>query len=532
MTGTFDLARDRWLPVTLTDGTVADVGLAEAFLRAHEIADLAGLNPPARAGLYRVLTALTYRITGLDDTSDSDDPWPRERVAALAKGHFDPAAVEAYFERWAHRFDLFDPDRPFLQDPALAAECPAGPCGLTTILWERPGGQNAHTLFSPYHEANPGTATILEAVEALLAATYYGPSGRCQTRAHGGGKGSANFTYIGPLRSRVSYHPVGSTLFVTLLAHLVAPNTVDLPNPNRVADLPEWEWESLPPTSGAKPRPVGPVSLLTGNNGHAMLLVPSQGGGGVSDGYFSWRYALKDDAQPVGFDPYLSYRNEKGKVISRQADAGREAWRDVAGILAAVTATPDPVTYQPPQVTTAMTTLPLPTLATIRMAALGYVQHGFQPVNEDWYASIAPARILTALSDHADPDAVAYRTAVPEWVSVADAEAQTLSGALHRAYTQGHNVDPTSDRAQAWSSAATTRFWVAAHRAFRDAFAAHPGGQAFADAIPATKPALRRIVIDLYRDQTSSVRDGRAMAAVAKNQPRHVADPPTGNEAP
>ena len=134
------------------------------------------------------------------------------------------------------------------------------------------------------------------------------------------------------------------------------------------------------------------------------------------------------------------------------------------------------MTYQPPQVTTAMTTLPLPTLATIRMAALGYVQHGFQPVNEDWYASIASARILTALSDHADPDAVAYRTAVPEW-GVADAEAQTLSGALHRAYTQGHNVDPTSDRAQAWSSAATTRFWVAAHRAFRDAWPPTPAGR-------------------------------------------------------
>lgn len=525
----FNVATDPWLPVTLTDGTTKIVSLRDALVRAHEIADLAAVSPPARAGLYRILTVLTYRVTGLDDASDSDDPWPRQRAAALSKGRFDEAAIDTYFAQWGHRFDLFDTERPFLQDPALATECPAGPAGLTTILWERPSGANAHTLFSPYHEANPGTASILAAVEALLAAVYYGPSGRCQTRAHGGGKGSANFLSIGPLRSRVSYHPLGPTLFVTLMAHLLAPTGIDLPNPDRIADVPEWEWETLPPTSGAKPRPVGPLSLLAGNNGHAMLLVPGDDGRSVVNGYFSWRYATKAE-EVTGFDPYLSYRTDKGKTITRQADAEREMWRDVAGILAGTASAPDPSEYQPPTVATAMTTLPLNVLISIRMSALGYVQHAFQPTNDDWYASVGPARVLSGLCDRPDSDAAAYRTAVPEWVEIADAEAKTLSRALYFAYTQAYNVDGKSDRAKAWQNEARPAFWAAAHTEFRAALTAHPDGESFAAAVPAAKPLLRRIVIDLYRDLTANVRDARALKAVAQNQPRYVAAVPTGNE--
>lgn len=44
----------------------AAVGLRELLERAHEIEGLAVTVPPALAGLYRVLYALTARVTGLD----------------------------------------------------------------------------------------------------------------------------------------------------------------------------------------------------------------------------------------------------------------------------------------------------------------------------------------------------------------------------------------------------------------------------------------------------------------------------------
>ncbi len=107
------------------------MGLCELFKQAHEIEDVE-IPVPCGGGLMRILAPIAARIAadGGDRLDDPDvaediDDWFDLRERVLKAGRFDPRAVEAYFNRedLAGRFDLFHPERPFLQDPRLVAEC-------------------------------------------------------------------------------------------------------------------------------------------------------------------------------------------------------------------------------------------------------------------------------------------------------------------------------------------------------------------------------------------------------------------------
>ncbi|MHB9858138.1 type I-E CRISPR-associated protein Cse1/CasA [Streptomyces sp. YIM S03343] len=128
----FDLRDEPWIPVRMTDGAVLCLGLRNVFERAHEIRDLELPVAPAAAGLLRILAAMTARIARVGDTAlgdaglaESVDDWLLARRSVLSQGRFDPDAVNAYFDEEvpSGRFDLFDAERPFLQDPRLTVEC-------------------------------------------------------------------------------------------------------------------------------------------------------------------------------------------------------------------------------------------------------------------------------------------------------------------------------------------------------------------------------------------------------------------------
>ncbi|MDB4872927.1 MAG: CRISPR-associated protein Cse1 family, partial [Gemmatimonadales bacterium] len=119
----FDLIERRWLPVRI-DGVPATVGLRDLFLQAHEVTDVDVGLPPAASGLWRLLTVLAARVTGLDAAGRGGvESWHARREELLNVGAFDRNMIDTYFERYRDRFDLFHPQRPWLQDPRLAEEC-------------------------------------------------------------------------------------------------------------------------------------------------------------------------------------------------------------------------------------------------------------------------------------------------------------------------------------------------------------------------------------------------------------------------
>lgn len=388
MTDGFDLRDEPWIPVRLAGRSVR-VGLRELFHRAHDIEDLELPVPPTASGLLRILAALTARIAyndgvrlGDEDLTDDIDDWFVLRTKVLARGRFDTAAVDAYFDKEvpAGRFDLFDAERPFLQDPRLRAECvdakgKPNPSGVNKLVLGRPTGVNGAVLFGHFTDGEPVPIPAAEAAWHLIAQLYYGPSGQCTPRritSHKPGNGDA-----GPLRKSVSFHVWAPELFTTLVLAVPAPaDSVDLDSEDRCP----WEEATLPDPLDALPAVTWPGRLLTGRARHAVLLEPSADRTEVADAYVTWS---THEPPPTAADPYVVLDMPKtgGAPFARPADGQRALWRDLDALLLKG----DGQAQWP----SSFEHLPPPLRPTLRVRAYGFDQDG-QQRDSSWYEATTP----------------------------------------------------------------------------------------------------------------------------------------------
>ncbi|MFF2508676.1 type I-E CRISPR-associated protein Cse1/CasA [Streptomyces sp. NPDC058067] len=323
----FNLVSEPWASALRADDACLDspgptsMGLRQLLLEAQDIRALAVGPAPALSALYRILYAVTARVTGLDEAPDGPDEWLDRRAELLETGA-DAEAVDAYFARYPGRFDLFG-SRPFLQDPRLAEQCPK-PAGVNKLVLGRPAGNNS-SWFGHHFDDEPAPLPAAEAISHLLMWLYYGPSGRCATRTVG--RTSEANSSAGPLRSSLSFHPEGSNLWISLLAGLTPPES----SVRREVDQCPWEAADLSdPLAPASPYP-GPLSRLTGGWQHALLLVPEASGRQVTDAYITWGHRGK---KPLTRDAYVIWQlSQQGNYYARPADSGRALWRDVDALL-------------------------------------------------------------------------------------------------------------------------------------------------------------------------------------------------------
>ncbi|MBD2895634.1 hypothetical protein amrb99_45730 [Actinomadura sp. RB99] len=380
-----DLADDGLIPVhPAVDG--GRVGLRELMVRAHELTDVDVPIPPAAAGLWRVLTVLAARVTGLDRQEDGADEWFDRRDDILDRGTFDADAVHEYFNRFPGRFDLFDSERPWLQDPRLATECDSE-SGINKLAMERPAGQNQVWL-DHHHDGQAGPLDLTTALFHLLAQLYYGPSGRCTARRVNGRK-EANMT-AGPLRRVVSFHPLGRNLFESLV--------ISIPFLGRREgdDLAPWEYDELPDPLGVPPMPGGVAGVLTGRFRHALLLVPSADRTEVVNAYLTWAWR---NPHPEVRDPYLIYQaNKEGDFYTRRADASRALWRDVDALLLEDVGVRGGRSARPDAFGAGIEMLPFDVRAALRVRAYGFHQDG-QTRDQQWFAATTPAVLGTLFGD-------------------------------------------------------------------------------------------------------------------------------------
>lgn len=531
------LDADPWLPVQNLDGSIDRVSFRALFTDAHNVARLILTSPAGYASLNRILAAIAYRVSGLTPTTTATI-WYDERTALYERGHFDSALVNEYFDRYRDRFDLFDAHRPWMQDPRLRTECKTE-TGINKIIVGRPSGNNA-TFLSPFHHENQSPVDVASAVENLLINQFYGASGRCTTRTHEALPAEAGFTAIGPLRSRLSYHPQGANLFQTLVASLIAPQQFAA-HGNPGSDLADWELPALYDPKLPRPVPAGIISYLANNSGHALLLHGQTSSEThdveVTTGWYTWKYhKLVKPGPSLLQDPFLAYRrNKDGSVMARQAKLGRDLWRDLPALLSPTT---EPDGFQQPQVISALREFPEEVRGPLRVAAYGFVQHGFQPTNDDWNASLSPA-VLHALQlgqRHQSPtDGDEWRTAIAEWVRLSEQEAVVLNKALTGALQQAYKLDPQKDDRFAWANKVRAEYWRRAHTLFTDAVESSATGAIFGGTTSGPQGAdalLRKSVIDLYDVGTQTARDGRALASVARHRPYPWRPAPIAASAP
>lgn len=458
MTPSFDLAtrgfcRVRWSagrrPAAY--GEREPLSLSALLLHAHEIEDVEVSPPPALSGFLRILAVLTARVTGLDRTESYED-WEDAREELLRSGAFDPTAIGRYFDEFAGRFELFHTatNHPFLQEPRLLEQCrtlkgePTS-SGVNKLVLDRAAGQ-AFVWQSHTNDSAPAPVPVSEAVWSLLSWLYYGPPGRCTARQVGDTR--AGDTKSGPLRGSVSYHPVGSTLFHTLV--------LGLPYfPRQEQDAAPWEEEPRDPLS-LPPEPNGLARKLTGRFRHAVLLSPSESGEDVVDARITW--AWRQEHGPVE-DPYLIHRlpADGGLPVPESASAHRAVWRDLAALLG------DADPRRRPTVFRNVDELRIDADLFAGIRALGFDQDRSQVKDRQYFSGVTPP-VLDAWQSRDLPRWNRLRAAL----EAAEKTAWQLENALSAVWTDlgGETSHKKRDRGVPWLHAAMTSYWHSAEQWF------------------------------------------------------------------
>ncbi|MEU4496963.1 type I-E CRISPR-associated protein Cse1/CasA [Streptomyces sp. NPDC023998] len=498
MTPSMNIADERLFPVRWVphaaharDGVApAKVGLRELLIRSHEIEGLAVADAPMHSALLRVLYALTARVCGLDEAKDGPDDWLERRDDVLQRGMFDQKAVDEYIARYYHRLFLFDAregGRPWMQDARLAAQCdPDRTAGVNKLIMTRPSGNN-HSWFQHRSDPQPDPPTASEAVLSLLGWHYYGPSGRCSSREVNGVKSAS--AGAGPLRTALSYHPEGDTLFETLLAGLVPPKR----KVNASKDLCPWEWEELPDPAGPPPAAMGPCSKLTAGSVHALLLVPSEEDPSrVGDAYITWAYRQRRSARPD--DDYVIWQiSQQGNLYPRLASSQRALWRDLDALLLI-----DPPGASQPR-RPAVFEWAGEVSDALRVRALGFEQDGQAKDTQFVDALTPPVLAFVEQRSARTSPAVGRLRALGERFGI------RLDRALRRAWRA--YVNDQKDSAEAWAVEGAARYWRAAEAEFWQRFrlldrtgAALDGGLD----TEAARRAFLRLALAAYDNITSS----------------------------
>ena len=437
----YNLLDEPWLPVRRGIDTET-VGLRELFRRAHEFEDLAVPVPPAAAGLLRILYAMTARVTGLDQPAD----WSNRQLDVLERGRFDPGAVDAYYDRFPGRFDLFDEQRPWLQDPRLAAECPKS-SGVNKLAFDRPAG-NTQVWFGHHTDAAAVPVSAPQAAWYLVAQLYYGASGRCTSRAVGGQQ-FANMS-AGPLRGAMSYHPLARTLFESLV--------VGVPHPEDGAsseDRCPWERDELPDPLGRPDPLTWPGGMLTGRYRHAILLVPASGGGEVTDAYLTWGRRTAPEDYP---DPYVVHkRSKQGSWYQLPADSARALWRDVDALLA--DNDDEARGSRRPTIMTDWKDLPIGEHGRVR--AFGFDQDG-QAKDRQWFTATTPP-IVRWLEEN-DPEAANGIRGLREQAEMVGRRLETVLKAVWREMVNVTGGDRPPEGP--WATRAAGHYWSQAEGVF------------------------------------------------------------------
>jgi CRISPR system Cascade subunit CasA len=498
-----------WIPVAWVEGKSGppEVSLRTLFLCARDIRTLLIPEAPAHSALLRLLYALTARITGLDEAGPGS--WGDRREALLENGGFPEqslnlpdghkAGIEGYFGRWSHRFDLYDRDRPWLQDPRLPGQCDTNKtAGVHKLVMSRAAGNN-HSWFGHWSHDKPVHANLSLATLSLLTWHYWGAPGGSSSRTVG--EVSHHYAKASPLRAALSYHPECDNLFLTLLAGLTPPDG----DVSRNTDLCPWERDDLPDPLKPMPEPQGPCSRLTACSQHALYLVPAQDGVHTADAYITWAY----DAERIRpEDDYLIWDIEAkdGKTSPRPACSSRSLWRDVDALLLKQLDDTDPI--QPKVMDHAFDVSEY-----MRVRALGFEQDAAQAANHQYVDSTTPV-----LLSRVEQDVMSSELPVRQLRELGELFGDRLVEATGKAWLA--YTDDKKNKPGAWLSAVQARYWPLAEDEFWSRFRrlARPAGAIDSSFdFEAACRAFGRHALDAYDAVTDSVtRTPRGAKAVTQ----------------
>jgi CRISPR system Cascade subunit CasA len=330
----FDLLDDPWVPcVHRKGGQLRELGLRDVFRRADEIREITDASPLVTISLYRLLLAILHRAL--------DGPQTAEEWTNLWTHGWNEQRIDSYLQQWRHRFDLFDPERPFYQTSEIEYDYEISIA--ETIHGFTLG--NYSTLFDHHVANNPPALSPAQAARYLVAFQNFAPGGLISFRSkHGEPANPYKYAKAGLLTKAAVSLVKGNTLRETMILNLNRYSRSD-GEPfsfGEEDDRPAWERDK--PALAVDRRPTGYVDLLTWQ-GRRMRLRPEAG----PDNAIVVRHVvrMKGDQLPDGahladFETMVPFRkNPRAKPhepawseIALYPD--RALWRDSAALFQAI----------------------------------------------------------------------------------------------------------------------------------------------------------------------------------------------------
>mgnify|MGYP000903560808 CR=1 FL=1 len=302
MTHSFSLLDDPWIPCLDLEGNRREVGLRTALADAHRLRAVECPSPLETAAILRLMLAVLHRVF----SSETPSEWSRRWRA----GCWDAADLDAYFERWKDRFDLFHPLHPFLQqrDDRLPPR---------TIVNLIPGAASSQ-WFNHQVETNMTLLTPAEAARVLLAVQAFGTPGIRHPQL--------NLYFSGaPWLVGMVFFVAGNTLFETQALNWLQYSSGH-PRPNLEKtpdDCPNWERDD--PFTPEREVPLGYLDYLSWPN-RRIFLLPEDGPDGVRVREVIDAPGLKLRAELQ--DPFKHYESSKKGLSVMFLNPAKALWRN------------------------------------------------------------------------------------------------------------------------------------------------------------------------------------------------------------
>lgn len=315
----FNLWMEPWITLEHDDGHTTMLGIEQVLLRAHEYRFIYEASPLAVVGIHRLLTAIAQAMYQPRN--------PAELQALWNAGRFDPHRVASFGERYAHRFDLFSDDAPFMQSGDLPLRPDKSAKTIAYLSDEIPAG----TAITHYRHGSEDAQAFCPSCVAI---------GLVNTSAFASSGGAGIKPSINGVPP-IYVVPVGRTLFHSLsrsvLLKSYQPSVATQPD----KDAPAWSRASRVQKS-TEITEVGYLQSLTfparrmrlypEGRHHACTRCGQASDIAVGTLVFEMGLSRPKDA-PFWNDPFAAYRVQEGKPpVPIRPIEGKVLWREFSSL--------------------------------------------------------------------------------------------------------------------------------------------------------------------------------------------------------
>lgn len=406
----FNLVDEPWIPVRTCDGLRREVSLREVYREAPELDGLALEFPLEHVAVTRMLVAVLQSALGGPSGVREKLRWLNDHDACVA-------TIDAYLDRWRHRFDLFDPERPFMQQP-VGDEFRLLPVSALRPDWA--SGNNV-AVFDHRRDAEPVPVDPGMAARALLVALLYQP---------GGGVSQPFNRTDSPGTKSLMAVVDGGHLWETLVANTPSVAASDTARPT-------WERDQDHTPDPRGTTPLGWLDRVTWRSRAVRLIRDDDARRSVRWCRMHQHLKITDDPP---FDPFVPVRRPEGEppAIIRPS-AHRAAWRDADALLRGLAGdgTSSSIVLQSVELLEQLEPPRFPAMRIVgqivAQAKVADVRQARLPVSRALLADEERLDLVKDLIERADVGAKALRGAVKRYAdAMGDGDGWTLAGRWER----------------------------------------------------------------------------------------------------